>query len=58
MPLASLGLNVDASPLGVGDTLVFGLDVGHTGHVAFEDSEELAFDVQFTIPPDTPRTES
>jgi len=33
------------------ETVVFGLDVGRTGHVAFEDREERAFDVAFAIPP-------
>lgn len=32
------------------ETVVFGLDVGSTGHVAFEDQEERAFDVSFAIP--------
>jgi hypothetical protein len=32
------------------ETVVFGLDVGKTGHVAFEGREELAFDVAFAIP--------
>ncbi|MBX3215462.1 MAG: hypothetical protein KF850_25720 [Labilithrix sp.] len=35
------------------ETLVFGLDLGRTGHVAFKDSEERAFDVAFEVPPDT-----
>jgi hypothetical protein len=33
------------------ETLVFGLDVGRTGHVAFKDTEERTFDVAFEIPP-------
>jgi hypothetical protein len=33
-----------------GETVVFGLDVGRTGHVAFEDREERTFDVSFAIP--------
>jgi hypothetical protein len=33
------------------ETVVFGLDVGSTGHVAFEDREERAFDVAFAIVP-------
>ena len=33
------------------ETVVFGLDVGSTGHVAFEDREERTFDVAFRIPP-------
>ncbi|MDB4946260.1 MAG: hypothetical protein JWP97_5794 [Labilithrix sp.] len=32
------------------ETVVFGLDVGRTGHVAFAGREELAFDVAFAIP--------
>lgn len=32
------------------ETLVFGLDVGSTGHVAFEGREERTFDVSFAIP--------
>jgi hypothetical protein len=36
------------------ETLVFGLDVGHTGHVAFKDSEDRAFDVAFEIPAEPP----
>lgn len=32
------------------ETVVFGLDVGSTGHVAFADSEERSFDVSFAIP--------
>jgi hypothetical protein len=32
------------------ETVVFGLDVGSTGHVAFEDREERTFDVAFSIP--------
>jgi hypothetical protein len=31
------------------ETLVFGLDVGKTGHVAFKDSEQRSFDVAFEI---------
>jgi hypothetical protein len=31
------------------ETVVFGLDVGSTGHVAFEDREERTFDVAFSI---------
>lgn len=34
------------------ETIVFGLDVGSTGHVAFEGREERAFDVSFAIPAD------
>lgn len=32
-------------------TLVFGLDVGKTGHVAFASDEERRFDVAFEVPP-------
>ena len=32
------------------ETVVFGLDVGSTGHVAFEGREERLFDVAFAIP--------
>ncbi len=32
------------------ETVVFGLDVGRTGHVAFENREERTFDVSFAIP--------
>jgi hypothetical protein len=34
------------------ETVVFGLDVGSTGHVAFADSEDRTFDVSFAIPAD------
>ena len=34
------------------ETVVFGLDVGSTGHVAFLDREERTFDVAFAIPPE------
>lgn len=34
------------------ETVVFGLDVGSTGHVAFEHREERSFDVSFAIPAD------
>lgn len=33
------------------EAVVFGLDVGRTGHVAFEGHEERTFDVSFVIPP-------
>jgi hypothetical protein len=33
------------------EALVFGLDVGRTGHVAFKDTEDRTFDVAFEIPP-------
>jgi hypothetical protein len=36
------------------EALVFGLDVGRTGHVAFKGNEELGFDVVFEIPPTCP----
>jgi hypothetical protein len=32
------------------ETIIFGLDVGRTGHVAFENREERPFDVSFAIP--------
>jgi hypothetical protein len=31
---------------------VFGLDVGRTGHAAFEDREDRTFDVAFTLGPE------
>ncbi len=34
------------------ESLVFGLDVGRTGHVAFKGREELGFDVLFELPTD------
>jgi hypothetical protein len=37
------------------ETVVFGLDVGSTGHVAFEDREDRTFDVAFAIPPTPPK---
>jgi hypothetical protein len=37
------------------ETVVFGLDVGSTGHVAFEDREERTFDVAFAIPASSSR---
>jgi hypothetical protein len=37
------------------ETIVFGLDVGSTGHVAFEGREERVFDVSFAIPPERTR---
>jgi hypothetical protein len=36
------------------ETVVFGLDVGSTGHVAFEGREERSFDVAFAIPATQP----
>gem|GEM_PF-1898501 len=50
-----LELSLDASA--AGETIVFGLDVGRTGHVAFAGREERSFDVAFAIGPDaTPDT--
>jgi hypothetical protein len=45
--LAELALDAGAAS----DTLVFGLDVDRTGHVAFKDVEERSFDVAFEVPP-------
>lgn len=45
--LLELALDAGAA----GETVVFGLDVGRTGHVAFKDAEERAFDVAFEIAP-------
>lgn len=45
--LVELALDAGAA----GETLVFGLDVGETGHVAFKDAEDRAFDVVFEVPP-------
>jgi hypothetical protein len=42
-----LELSLDAGA--ARETLVFGLDVGKTGHVAFKDREDVAFDVAFEI---------
>lgn len=39
------------------ETVVFGLDVGATGHVAFEGREERRFDVSFAIPADASRAD-
>ncbi len=44
--LVEIGLDAGAAR----ETLVFGLDVGRTGHVALKDAEEVAFDVAFEIP--------
>jgi hypothetical protein len=44
--LAELALDSGAA----GETLVFGLDVDRTGHVAFKDAEDRSFDVAFEIP--------
>jgi len=35
------------------EAVVLGLDVGKTGHIAFEHREEMPFDVAFRIEPDT-----
>lgn len=48
-----LELSLDAGA--ARETVVFGLDVGSTGHVAFADREERAFDVAFSIPAVPPR---
>lgn len=45
--LLELGLDGGAAR----ETIVFGLDVGETGHVAFEGREERTFDVAFAMPP-------
>jgi hypothetical protein len=45
--LVEVGLDAGAAD----ETLVFGLDVGHTGHVSFKDSEDRSFDVAFEVPP-------
>lgn len=45
--LAEIALDAGAAR----ETLVFGLDVGRTGHVAFAGSEDLTFDVAIAIPP-------
>ena len=34
------------------DRLVFGLDIGRTGHVAFEGTEDVTFDVAFALGPE------
>ena len=44
--LVEIGLDAGAAE----ETLVFGLDVGRTGHVAFKDSEDRSFDVAFEVP--------
>jgi hypothetical protein len=46
--LVEVGLDAGAA----GETLVFGLDVGRTGHVSFKDSEDRSFDVAFEVPAD------
>ena len=48
-----LELSLDAGA--ARETVVFGLDVGSTGHVAFADREERSFDVAFSIPAPSPR---
>ncbi len=45
--LLEVGLDSGAAA----ETLVFGLDVGRTGHVAFKDAEDRNFDVAFEVPP-------
>jgi hypothetical protein len=47
--LVEIGLDAGAAE----ETLVFGLDVGRTGHVALKDSEDSKFDVSFEIPAGT-----
>ncbi len=49
--LIEIGLDGGAAD----ETLVFGLDVGQTGHVAFKDTEDRTFDVAFEIPPEPER---
>lgn len=49
--LVEVGLDAGAA----GETLVFGLDVGQTGHVAFKDAEDRRFDVVFEVLPDPHR---
>ena len=34
------------------ERLVFGLDIGRTGHVAFEGTEDASFDVAFALGPE------
>jgi hypothetical protein len=46
--LAEIALDAGAAE----ETLVFGLDVGRTGHVAFAGAEEVTFDVAFEVPPE------
>lgn len=45
--LCELALDAGAAE----ETLVFGLDVGKTGHVAFAGAEDRTFDVVFELPP-------
>ncbi len=46
--LLEIGLDAGAAD----ETLVFGLDIGRTGHVAFKDTEDRTFDVAFEVPPE------
>lgn len=46
--LVELALDAGAA----GDRLVFGLDIGRTGHVAFEGAEDATFDVVFALGPE------
>lgn len=46
--LVELALDAGAAE----DRLVFGLDIGRTGHVAFEGTEDATFDVVFVLGPD------
>ena len=48
--LVELALDAGAAE----DRLVFGLDLGKTGHVAFEGAEDASFDVAFALGPDEP----
>jgi hypothetical protein len=43
--LVEVGLDAGAAE----ETLVFGLDIGRTGHVAFKDTEDRSFDVAFEV---------
>ncbi len=45
-----LELSLDAGA--AKERIVFSLDVGKTGHVAFEGREDASFDVAFTMEPD------
>lgn len=46
--LVELALDAGAAE----DWLVFGLDIGKTGHVAFEGAEDATFDVAFVLGPE------
>lgn len=46
--LTELALDAGAAD----DRLVFGLDIGRTGHVAFEGTEDASFDVAFALGPE------